>query len=462
MNSKTRVEINRLVPWIAFLIFFSVLNETVFNVSTPVIAGQFSLSPSGVSWMMTIFMVFFGVSSVIFGKLSDLFSPRRLIFIGMAIYLFGSILGFLGRASYPWVIAARAIQGIGGSAIPALIFSIIARYVDISGRGKIFGFIISVVSFGIGLGPVLGGFISKTLHWSVLFLIPLLILISIPFFNRELPDEPRREGQVDIPGAFLIAATVGGLVLYLNFGQWYYVAALATALILFLVRIRVVAEPFIKPSLFANRKFRNGVIVNFCIFSMVLGILFLVPLMLSQIHGLNTGQIGLIIFPGAISSVFFGPWAGRLADRKGNLFVLMIGLGLLVSSVLLMAFLVSSSSLVISASLLMTYIGFSFIQTGMINSVSQTLPEAEIGIGMGVFNLVGIISGAIGTAVVGKSLSEKWLNFSLLPSVTVPAGYAYSNLMLMFAAVILAGGVLYFLSYRQPKAAPLCYEGAEC
>ena len=183
----------KLIPWINYLIFFTVVNETVFNVSTPKISEQFVLTPSGVSWMMTIFMVFFGIGSLIYGKLSDLYSPKGLIIIGVVIYNVGSILGFVMRFSYPWVILSRAIQGIGASAIPALVFVVIARYFEASERGKVFGTITSTVSFGIGVGPVVGGFVSGSLHWAYLFLIPLFTLISIPFFNRELPQEPRRE-----------------------------------------------------------------------------------------------------------------------------------------------------------------------------------------------------------------------------------------------------------------------------
>src|SRR5208283_4970283 len=99
----------RIVPWIAYLVFFAVLNETVFNVSTPKIAAQFALTPSGVSWMMTVFMVFFGIGSVIFGKLSDIFGLRALIVTGVAVYVSASLLGFAFRSSYLAVVAARAI-----------------------------------------------------------------------------------------------------------------------------------------------------------------------------------------------------------------------------------------------------------------------------------------------------------------------------------------------------------------
>ena len=442
------MNLKKLVPWIVYLIFFAVLNETVFNVSTPKIAEQFTLSPSGVSWMMTIFLVFFGIGSVIYGKLSDLFSLRRLIIIGIVIYCIGSIMGFVFQFSYPLVIFSRAVQGIGASAIPALIFVVVARYFLPSERGKVFGLITSTVSFGIGLGPVIGGFVASSLHWSYLFLIPLLMLVSVPFLIKVLPEEPRRPGNVDIIGAILVAFTVGFFVVYLNYGKWYYLCSFVIVLVLLIFRIRLTPDPFIQPSLFKNVKFRNGVIVGFSLFSIVIGILFLIPLMLHEVYNFNTSQIGLVLFPGAISSVIFGPIAGTLADRKGNSFVVFIGLILLMASMFLMAFLLSVSAIIIAVALLLTYVGFSLFQTAMINSVSQTLPEHETGVGMGLFNLIATLAGAVGTAVAGKILDGKWLDFSFLTTVTQPKGYSYSNILLLFSIVVLLGGILYLRSFR--------------
>ena len=449
MNLEQDMSRKKLVRWIVYLIFFTVLNETVFNVSTPKIAEQFSLSPSGVSWMMTIFLVLFGIGSVVFGKLSDIYSLRRLITIGTLLYNVGSIMGFMLQFSYPWVILSRAIQGIGASAVSPLIFVIIARYYPASERGKIFGFITSAVSFSIGIGPVLGGFVSGALHWSYLFLIPLFTLIAILPISRELPEEGSREGSVDILGAVLLTLAVGAFVVYLNFSHWAYPLLFILFLGAFIVHCRRTADPFIKPSLFKNVKFRNGMIVGFTLFSVVIGILFLIPLMLHAVHGLSTSQIGLVLFPGAMSSVFFGTYGGALADRKGNNFVVVIGLVLLAASMVLMACLLSVSSLVIAAALLMTYIGFTLFQTAMINAISQTLPEHEAGVGMGVFNLIATLSGAVGTALVGKILDGKWMEFSLLSYVSLPTSYAYSNIMLLFSLVVVSGGVLYLRSYRE-------------
>ena len=107
------LDVKKTLPWILFLIFFAVLNETVFNVSIPAIALQYGLSPTGVSWMMTTFIVFFGVGSVVFGRLSDLFSLKRLIVVGIVIYASGSLMGFLFQFSYPLVIVARVEEQMG-------------------------------------------------------------------------------------------------------------------------------------------------------------------------------------------------------------------------------------------------------------------------------------------------------------------------------------------------------------
>jgi DHA2 family metal-tetracycline-proton antiporter-like MFS transporter len=405
--------------------------------------------------MMTIFMVLFGIGGVIFGKLSDIFSLRILIRVGVITYAAASLLGFFFQFSYAAVVAARALQGIGGSAIPALVFGIVARYFSPEERGRVFGLIMSTVSFGIGLGPVIGGFVSGSLHWSFLFLIPLLTLVSIPFFMRGLPREQRRSGALDLVGAALMALAVGSLVLCLDLGAWYYLAAFILFLGAFVLRIRSAPEPFIEPALFRNIKFRDGVIVAFSLFSVVIGILFLVPLMLHSVHSLSTSQIGLVLFPGAISSVAFGPLGGSLADRRGNSFVVALGLGLLVAAMVSMSFLLGLSPLFVAAALLPTYIGFSLFQTAMANSVSQTLTAGETGVGMGLFNLVGIVSGAVGTAAVGKILEGRWLDFPLLPGAASASADAYANLLLLFSLVVAAGGALYLRSYRGSRVAEL-------
>lgn len=460
-----------LVPWIAYLIFFAVLNETVFNVSTPAIAAQFSLASSGVSWMMTIFMIFFGLGSVLFGKLSDIYSLRLLILVGVLGYFAASILGFVFRSSYPAIVAARALQGLGGSAIPSLVFVVIARRFEASERGRIFGLITSIVSLAIGFGPVIGGFIASRLSWSYLFLLPSLILVALPFLARLLPREAKKDGRVDLVGALLAAATVGLLTMSLNFESPFYLAGFALAASLFALRMRLASDPFIRLSLFRNAGFRAGVLVAFCLFSIVIGSVFLIPLGLSNLHGLGASAIGLVLFPGAISSMLAGPASGRLADSRGNSFAVAVGLALLFASLVALSLTLSVSPLLVAAAMVLNYVGFAFVQTALVNAVSQTLPIEDMGVGMGVFNLAGTLAGAIGAAIVGKLLASKILDFPLLSSAGPSINHSYGNLAAIFALACLPIGAAYLRSARaSAKAAgseeaiarQACLEAAGC
>ena len=258
---------------------------------------------------------------------------------------------------------------------------------------------------------------------------------------------------MDILGAALATLLLGALVAYLNFDALVYLLAFAALSVLFVVRIRLAADPFIRPALFANAGFRRGLVVTLCLFAIVIGVVFLVPLMLSRIHGLTTGQIGLILFPGAISSVIFGPISGRIADKRGSGLVIGAGLFLLVAGMVSMALLLSLSPLVVAIAMLLVYVGFALFQTAMVNAISQTLPPEEMGVGMGLFNLIGILSGAIGTAIVGKLLGSGLLDFSLLPFPSAPKSFVYSNLMIAFSLVAVLGGALYFRPGKPTRVA---------
>jgi DHA2 family metal-tetracycline-proton antiporter-like MFS transporter len=437
-----------LVRWLTYLIFFAVLNETVFNVSTPKIAEEFGLSAAAVSWVMTIFMVFFGIGSVIYGKLADMYSLRRLIEFGTWFYCAASLLGFFVQGSYPLVVLARGLQAMGASAIPALCFVCIARYIPEEGRGKVFGFITSMVSVSIGIGPVIGGFVSGQLHWAILFLMPLPTLIALPFLRKELPVDPGRPGHVDVIGALLVSGAVGLLVLYLNFMQNVYLLGLVVTTIAMVVWLRSVREPFIEPSLFRNIKFRNGIFVGMTLFSVALGSFFLIPLMLTAVHELTTHQIGMLLFPGAISSVWFGPIAGSLADKRGNVFVVWIGVAALAGSTAVMAMLLGFTYWIVMLAMLANYIGFTMFQTAMINSVSQTLPSEQSGIGMGIFNLISIVAGALGATLVGRILDGHWMEAGIISVSRNAAGFAYSDILVLFTLIILASGWVFHATFR--------------
>lgn len=447
--------IKKSVLWIYYVIFFAVLNESVFNVSTPSIAKQFGLDASGVSWVVTIFFIVFGMGTVIFGKLSDIYSVKKLIILGIVIYSSGSVLGFVLQNWYPGVILSRAIQGAGGSAIPALVFVMVARFFTAEERGNMFGVITSTVSFAIGIGPVLGGYIAGTFHWAYLFLIPLPVLAAIPFFQKLLPKEQRGAGKLDIVGAVLLGIVITMLILFTTETRWLYLLAAFAALVLFIVQIRRAKEPFVDPSLFANPLYRSGLIIGFLIFGTVMSVMFVIPLMLSKMYGLSTENIGLIMFPGAFSAVIFGKVAGNLTVKRGSHFVVYLGLALIALSLLVQSSSVGLWVWYIGTALIMMYIGFSFVQTALTESVTQILPLEQIGVGMGFFNMTSIISGAVVTAIVAKILEKAMLSFPLHPLLSDSRAYMYGNLILLLGIIVIVSALLYFTSFGKKASQPV-------
>jgi len=448
-------DIKKSVLWIYYVIFFAVLNESVFNVSTPSIAEQFQLDASGVSWVVTIFFIAFGMGMVIFGKLSDMYSVKKLITIGIALYSLGSILGFVLQSWYPAVILSRAIQGVGGSSIPALVFVMVARFFTVEERGKMFGIITSTVSFAIGIGPVLGGYIAGSFHWSYLFLIPLPVLVAIPFFQKLLPEEQRRAGKLDIVGALLLGVVVSTLILFTTEARWLYLIVASIALVLFIIHIRRAEEPFVQPALFTNPLYRNGLIIGFLIFGTVMSVMFVIPLMLHKMYGLNTETIGLIMFPGAFSAVIFGRVAGNLTVKRGSHFVVYLGLALVALSLLLQSSSIGLWVWYIGVALIIMYIGFSFVQTALTESVTQILPVHQIGVGMGLFNMTSTISGAVVTALVAKAMEQELFAFPLHPLILDSHAHMYGNLILILCIVVVASVLLYFLSFGKKGPQPM-------
>nr|WP_237712565.1 MFS transporter [Paenibacillus elgii] len=167
MQHRNEVQTSRFILWLSILTFFSVMNETMFNVSLPDIAAHFHIAPSAANWTNTCFSLSFAIGVAVYGKISEHTGMRKLLLFGMLTYGFGSVVGLLGHDWYPGVLTARFLQGIGASAIPSLIMVMIVKVVEPGKQGKAFGLIGSVVAFGEGIGPVIGGAVSGYMHWSL-------------------------------------------------------------------------------------------------------------------------------------------------------------------------------------------------------------------------------------------------------------------------------------------------------
>lgn len=441
----------RIVLPLCFIIFFSVLNGVMFNVAVPSVKEQFLLLPSVVSWVVTGYIVVFALGSMLYGKLADSFAVRDLITLGLVLFNVGSLIGLLSH-DYAALLIGRLVQAAGASSIPALAMITATRYFPASRKGAVLGAIASTVALSSAVGPIIGGFIAGAFHWRYIFLPTLCTLLVVPLLRRMLPpDKPERQ-SFDLPGAVLLGATAALVLMFVTKGEWAMLIAGLAMLVLFVIRTRRASAPFIDPAMFHNRPYRNTVLSTFLCTGTFFGMLFMVPIMLRDLYGLDATRIGLIMSPGALSAVAMGTIGGRLADRLGAGRAVYAGMAMLIIGYLVMSTVTGMRPLVISISLIACFSGFSFLQPSFPHAVSSELPRHQLGIGMGIYNLFFFMSGAFSGALIGRLLDFHRAGFRINPLAASPDAWIYSNIFVMLAGSVMLAGAIFFNTFSRTSA----------
>ncbi|MEW5740271.1 MAG: MFS transporter, partial [Myxococcota bacterium] len=188
--------------------FLAALDQTVVATAGPDIQRSLGIEPSLYTWITTAYLVSSTVLVPVYGKLSDLYGRRRIIVLGVVIFLVGSVACGLSRTTGQ-LILFRALQGVGSASIFTSAFAVVADLFTPRERGKYSGIFGAVFGISSLVGPLLGGLITDSVGWHWVFFInvPLgavalaFILLRMPALR---PVEGRR-GAVDVVGAVLLA-----------------------------------------------------------------------------------------------------------------------------------------------------------------------------------------------------------------------------------------------------------------
>ena len=440
----------RITLPLAVTIFFSVLNGVMFNVAIPEIASTFGLIPSQVSWVMTAYMITFALGALIYGKLADSIPVKRLITTGLVLLNLGSVLGFFA-GNYPLLIAARVLQASGGAAIPALAMLVATRYFPQEHKGRVLGVIAATVSVAAGVGPIIGGFMTDALHWRFLFLVTLLTLCALPFLRAMLPSEEPRPKVFDLIGCVLIVSGVGCLLVAVT--QGLLTLGLVSLILLagFIYRIRTVSDPFIHPMLFKIASYRNTIIVTVLTTGGMFGVMFATPIMMSDLWGMGAGGIGLVMFPGAMSAALMGRVGGGMVDTLGGKRMILVGALVLAIGHLASSTAVGSAPGVFAAVLVLSYVGFSFLQSALPHTVSSCLPREHTGVAMGTYSMFFFSSGSFFASVIGRVLDAGEAEMALNPLSPFTEARLYSNVFFVLAAIVVIAAVFFRLSDRKTR-----------
>ncbi|MGM7703219.1 MFS transporter [Pseudalkalibacillus sp. Hm43] len=407
MNQATEepsVSYKRTILILSLAVLLVVMNTTMFNVALPTILRDFQLAASEGAWIVSGYSIVLAIFTITYTRLSDYLPIRGLLITGIGIFGLASILGFFAT-NFVWLMIARLCQAAGAAAIPGLSMVFAGRFIPKRRRGQAMAMIASAASFGFGLGPVVGGWITNTFDWNFLFIVTLFVLFVIPIIFRQLPLEEIRKGRFDVIGGLLTGLTITSFLLFISTREWYYIAAFFVLAFVLWLRITRVDIPFIQPKLIQNKGYRKILYISFFGFCTHFAILLLMPIMLEQIFGKSPSLVGLIIFPGAMFSAVAAIYVGRLIDRYGNIRVMVWATLMLGVSTLIFGLLSPINEYMIMFGYMFTSFGFSSLSSSSTNEVSQILPREQAAAGIGLKQLTQFVGSATG-AVLGGILLE--------------------------------------------------------
>jgi len=435
----------------ASAVFISVLTATMINVLIPLISAQFEASAAQVGWVVTGYSLAYAIGVPLYGRISDFFGVRGVFSVGLMGFAAGGVICALAP-SRTVLVFGRIVQGIGGAAIPALAIVSVAKVLPAGERGAGIGLIGSSLGAAAAIGPVVGGVVGQFLGWRALFAGTLVLaLVLIPFARHVLPNGGSAgERNFDLiggvllglaAGLFLFGVTQGQGAGFGSFSSWGSFLGAAVSATLFVWRINGVSHPFITPALFKNRGYVAAILVGFLAMLANLSALVLTPLLLIEVNGLSAGAAGLALTPGAVALALLSPLSGRLSDRIGVRTPIVAGLSVMALSMLFIStFAAGAPAVMVSVGILGLTVGMAFVQSPLTNAAAGSLPDEEVGGGMGIFQGLLFLGGGTGPALIGAFLAarEEADGEAINPVYTLDAAPFSDAFLAMALALIIA------------------------
>jgi EmrB/QacA subfamily drug resistance transporter len=392
-----------------------VLDSTIVNVALPSIRDDLGFSETSLAWVVNAYLLTFGGFLLLGGRLGDLFGHRRLFVYGIGVFTLASLAcGLAG--SQTMLVAARAVQGLGGAVVSAVALSLLmVLFTEQAERAKAMGVFGFVLSGGGTAGVLLGGILTDLLSWHWIFLVNVPIGIAVVALSLNLlPAEhgPAATGRLDVAGAVTVTAALMLAVYAIVNGNaegWTSAQTLgllgaAVALVVVFVIVEANARsPLVRLGLLRLRNFATANAVGILMAGGLFATFFFSALYLQLILGYSPLQVGLAYLP---STVVWGASSLMLSDKAVMRFgikpPLVGGLLIMTAGVLLLARAPVDGSYavdILPTMLLQGFgagIGFNPILLAAMGDVG---PE-ESGLASGVVNTAFMMGGALGLAVL--------------------------------------------------------------
>ncbi len=382
---------------------------TALNVALPAIEKAFGADVTTVQWVISGYILVFGVFIVTAGRLADMFGRRRIFFIGMTIFAVFSLIG--GLAEDVWMLlAARAIMGIGGSmvwpALIAMIYGLLPEDKAALGGALLMG----CAGAANAMGPMLGGMFTEYLSWRWIFYInvPVAALaLVVIYLVVEKDKENDAEEKVDYPGILTLSLGLFALLLLLDIGAglgWFSPviiglfcgSAVFLALFLYIER-RSAVDALVPSDIMDNREYGAANLVVLLVSAVYFGALLYLPQFMVKELGYTAAEAGVGLAPilgmFALTSFFAAPFYDRLGPKMIiSMGTFCIGLGIFILSLLD----ASTPFLHLVPGMLVLGMGFGLFYSSITTAAITSVDEARTGLASAIIFMVQNAGGAVG------------------------------------------------------------------
>ena len=408
MNTKRA----RLTTAIMLAVFLAAVEGTIVTMATPTITKDLN----GFSWVSLVFSVYLltsAISTPIYGKLSDLYGRKRMLSIGIIIFLTGSSLCGLSQ-NIGMLIGFRALQGLGAGSILTISYTVIGDVYALEQRTKVQGSLNMIWGIASLIGPFLGGFLIDTLSWHWIFYINIPFgLLSIILLQGALEEKfEKKKHRIDYTGTVVLSLAMVLLLSIFLFDQntipyynWFAVLAAVAAVVLLFAFYKIerrVKEPIVSFDIFT----RTSVMVNlitFLVYAVLIGINVYMPIYLQNVLAFRPTASGLAMLPMSISWFLIAFILGKLLKKYGEKRVTMgMGSVILIGTVLLTTLGVDSSVLFVLIYGFIIGIGFGGISTTLTVMVQESVDYSRRGTAVAANSLLKTLGQTIGISVFGS------------------------------------------------------------
>jgi EmrB/QacA subfamily drug resistance transporter len=416
--------------WLALIVLclgdlMIVLDVTIVNVALPSIKANLGFSDSSLAWVVNAYILTFGGCLLLAGRAGDLFGPRRVFLGGIVLFTLSSLACGLAQ-SEGVLIAARAVQGVGGATVSAVALALIMRlFTEPADRAKAMGVFGFVASGGGSVGVVLGGVLTDSLDWHWIFLVNIPIGIAVFILSlRLLPtaEDHIRHTSYDIAGAATVTAALM-LAVYgiLNgsSGGWTSgktLGLLAVAAVLLCVFVLIesrASEPLVPLRLFKIRDVAGANGIAILMSAAMFGWFFMSALYLQYVLGYDSLQVGLAFLPGTLlMGVLSLGISAKVVMRFGIRWPLVAGMLLFSAGLVLFARapVGGSYALDVLPGMILLGVGGAISFNPLFLASMSGVDPSESGLASGVVNTAQMMGGALGLAVLASLAASRTAN----------------------------------------------------